>query len=44
MNNIFAMVVMIYDVAIVSIKGSDHRIRFWHMSKDGGKNIVFDYI
>ena len=24
------------DVAIVSMKGSDYRIRFWYMSKDDG--------
>ena len=26
------------DVAIVSIKGSDHRIHFWYMSKDDAIN------
>ena len=26
------------DVAIVSIKGSDYRIRFWYMSKDNAIN------
>ena len=27
-------------VAIVSIKGSDYRIYFWHMSKDNAINIM----
>ena len=26
------------EVAIVSIKGSDYRIYFWYMSKDGAIN------
>ena len=28
------------DVAIVSIKGNDYRIHFWHMSKDDAINIT----
>ena len=28
------------DVAIVSIKGNDYRIRFWYMSKDEAINIM----
>ena len=28
------------DVAIVSIKGNDYRIRFWYVSKDGERNIM----
>ena len=28
------------DVDIVSIKGSDYRIHFWNMSKDGQKSIM----
>ena len=28
------------DVTIVSIKGSDYRIRFWYMSKDDAINII----
>ena len=27
-------------VAIVSVKGSDYRIRFWYISKDGVTNIM----
>ena len=27
-------------VAIVSIKGSDYRIRFWYISKDDAINII----
>ena len=34
-----------FDVAIVSIKGSDYRIHFWYMSKDDAINIMknFDF-
>ena len=28
------------DVAIVSVKGSDYRIHFWHMSKNDAINIM----
>ena len=28
------------DVAIVSVKGSDYRIRFWYMSKDDAISIM----
>ena len=28
------------DVAIVSIKGNDYRIHFWHMSKDEAISIM----
>ena len=28
------------NVAIVSVKGSDYRIYFWYMSKDGAINIM----
>ena len=28
------------DVAIVSIKGNDHRIHFWYISKDDAINIM----
>ena len=28
------------DVAIVSIKGNDHRIHFWYTSKDDAINIM----
>ena len=28
------------DVAIVSVKRSDYRIHFWHMSKDDAINIM----
>ena len=28
------------DDAIVSVKGSDHRIHFWYMSKDDAINIM----
>ena len=28
------------DVAVVSVKGSNYRILFWYMSKDGGINIM----
>ena len=28
------------DVAIVSVKGSDHRIHFWYMSEDDAINIM----
>ena len=28
------------DVAIVSVKGSDYRIHFWYISKDGATNII----
>ena len=28
------------DVAIVSIKGKDHRIHFWYMSKDEAMSIM----
>ena len=28
------------DVAIVSIKGNDYRIHFWHTSKDDAINIM----
>ena len=28
------------DVAIVSVKGSDYRIRFWYMSKGDAINIM----
>ena len=32
------------DVAIVSIKGNDYRIRFWYMSKDEAINIIFQRV
>ena len=28
------------DAAIVSVKGSDYRIHFWHMSKDDAISIM----
>ena len=28
------------DVAIVSVKGSNYRIYFWYMNKDGAINIM----
>ena len=28
------------DVAIASIKGSDYRIHFWYISKDGAISII----
>ena len=28
------------DVAVVSLKGSDYRIHFWHMSKNDAINIM----
>ena len=28
------------DVAIVSVKGSNYRIHFWHMSKDNAISIM----
>ena len=30
------------DAAIVSIKGNDHRIHFWYMSKDEVINIMYN--
>ena len=32
------------DVAIVSVKGNDHRIHFWYMSKDDAINIMKYFI
>ena len=32
-----------YDVAIVSVKGNDYRIRFWYMSKDEAINIMKNF-
>ena len=29
------------DIAIVSVKGNDYRIHFWHMSKDDAINIMY---
>ena len=29
------------DIAIVSIKGNDYRIHFWHMRKDDAINIMY---
>ena len=31
------------DVAVVSVKGSNYRILFWYMSKDGGINIMNNF-
>ena len=31
------------DVAIVSIKGSDHRIHFWYMSRNNAIDIMKNY-
>ena len=31
------------DVAIASVKRSDYRIHFWHMSKDDAINIMTSY-
>ena len=28
------------DVATVSVKGSDYRIQFWHMGKDGAISMI----
>ena len=31
------------DVAIVSIKGNDYRIHFWHMSRDEAISIMHNW-
>ena len=31
---------MNFNVAIVSVKGSDYIIQLWYMSQDDGKNII----
>ena len=32
------------NVAVVSVKGSDSRIHFWYMSKDGPVNLLNDSV
>ena len=38
-HNLMQKAINFNDVAIVSIKGNDHRIHFWYMSKDDAISI-----
>ena len=39
-NYLFGAISLTKNVAIVSVKGSDHRIHFWCMGKDDAINIM----
>ena len=39
-HNLMQKAINFNDVAIVSIKGNDHRIHFWYMSKDDAISIT----